>query len=463
MDGVEVTNWFGDIRSRPAVIVDAENVEEIVAILRDRERYPSPVRAVGSNHSTTPCGVADGGTLIVMRNMERILEIREDSVTAQAGALYYDVAQELRRQYLQFFVNVEHGSLTVGSAACGGTRDASMPGELGQVASFATSIKMVTPGGDLVEITENDSELMQVARSSYGLFGIIYEVTFRVRPLVPMRVYHKHYGFEDFARELPRLCELGESIMVYPNPFTDTVLVEFRKYHDELAGHKLTTDWQWRLRNAIWSHYAPLFGHLVTRFAPGRQLQHILTNLCNRLIVLVATRIVKGENTAATSRQIKYPSVSDNSRYTLSTWSFPEERYVECLRRFFEFSKQYDKEHGYRVNLLSAGHRIEADQSSLFSCSFDGPVMTLDPVSTGNPGWNEFLVAYNELCSELGGVPLFNQTNLLTRAQVDRAFGDRTALFDRYRRRYDPTDRLLNPYFDELLVQKSAVASSSVA
>jgi len=36
---------------------------------------------------------------------------------------------------------------------------------------------------------------------------------------------------------------------------------------------------------------------------------------------------------------------------------------------------------------------------------------------------------------------------------VERAFGDRRALFDRFRRRFDPTDRLLTPYFRELLGQ----------
>jgi len=452
---IEVTNWFGGIVSHPAVIVEAQSVEEIVAVLKDRERYPSPVRAVGSNHSTTPCGVADGGTLIVMRGMDRIVEIREDSVTAQAGALYIDVAQELRKRSLQVFVNVELGNLTIGSAACGGTKDASMPDEFGQVASYATSIRMITPAGDLVEITEADGELMQVARSSYGLFGIVYEVTFKVRPLVPMRVYHRHYRFEEFARELPALQAQGESIMMYINPFTDTILVEFRKYHDHLAGQKVT-NWQWRLRNAIWSHYAPLYGYLVGRFVPGRGFREFLTDVYNRLIVLVATAVVRGESTAATSQQIKYPFVSDNSRYIFSIWAFPEERYVDCLRRYFEFSKEYHSRTGYRVNLLSVGYRIRADQSSLFSYSFDGPVMTFDPVSTGNPGWNEFLVAYNELCSELGGVPLFNQTNLLTREQVTKAFRDRPALFDGYRRRYDPTDRLLNPYFRDLLVEQTA-------
>ena len=49
------------------------------------------------------------------------------------------------------------------------------------------------------------------------------------------------------------------------------------------------------------------------------------------------------------------------------------------------------------------------------------------------------------------GTPLFNQTNLLTRGQVEKAFGDRLKTFDRYRRRFDPTDRLLNPFFKDLL------------
>ena len=47
--------------------------------------------------------------------------------------------------------------------------------------------------------------------------------------------------------------------------------------------------------------------------------------------------------------------------------------------------------------------------------------------------------------------PLFNQTNLLTRGQVDRAFGDRIAYFENYRQQFDPTDRLLNTFFRELL------------
>ena len=87
MPDTTVTNWFGDVVSHPKVIVEAKSESDIIAVLKDPTKYPSPVRAIGSNHSTPPCGVADGGTLIKMSNMNRILDISSNTVTAQAGAL----------------------------------------------------------------------------------------------------------------------------------------------------------------------------------------------------------------------------------------------------------------------------------------------------------------------------------------------------------------------------------------
>jgi FAD/FMN-containing dehydrogenase len=452
MQQIEVHNWFGSITSSPRVVVEVQSVREIVEILGDRERYPSPVRAVGSNHSTTPCGTADGGTLIVMRKMDRIIEIRDDTVTAQAGALYIDVNQELQKHNLQFFVNVELGNLSIGSAATGGTKDASMPGEFGQVASYAIAIKMVTPDGELVEVTEADPELLQVTRSSYGLFGVVYEVTFRVRPLEAMRVYHEVFSLDEFARQLPTLKARGESMMLYMNPFLDTITIEFRLYRGHASARDLST-WQWKIRDWVWSQMGPLFAHLVSTHLPLTALRELLIDVFNRLVVLALVNVIRGGRTLPQAQQIRYPAESDASRYTFSIWAFREETYLDALRKYFAFTREYHRTTGYRVNLLSVGYRIKADQSSLFSYSFGGDVITFDPCSTGNDGWEPFLRAYNNLCSELGGVPLFNQTNLLTRPQVEKAFGDRLKFFDRYRRRFDPTDRLLNPYFRELLGQ----------
>ena len=97
--------------------------------------------------------------------------------------------------------------------------------------------------------------------------------------------------------------------------------------------------------------------------------------------------------------------------------------------------------------MLNVGYRISEDKSSLFSYSFDGTILSLDPVSTGDRGWDDFLKAYNQFCSDLGGIPLFNQTKWITPPQAKKAFGQRLETFKEYRKQYDPQDRLLNEYF----------------
>src|SRR6516165_7804114 len=155
MSSLTVTNWFGDLVSHPGAVVEANSTSDVIAILKDPAKYPSPVRATGSNHSTTSCAAAEGGTLIQMSNMNRILSMTADTVTAEAGALYIDIAEELAKQNLQFHVNTEIGNLSAGSTACCGTKDGSMPGEYGQVGSYVIGLKMVLPSGDVLEVNED--------------------------------------------------------------------------------------------------------------------------------------------------------------------------------------------------------------------------------------------------------------------------------------------------------------------
>src|SRR5947209_730458 len=90
-----ITNWFGDLVSHPAAIVEASSMTDIVDVLKNPAKYPSPVRAIGSFHSTAACGETDGGTMIRMAKMNRILSVGRDTVTVEAGAIYIDIAKQL--------------------------------------------------------------------------------------------------------------------------------------------------------------------------------------------------------------------------------------------------------------------------------------------------------------------------------------------------------------------------------
>lgn len=228
-----IPSWFGDFETLPTVVVEARSVEDVIRGMRDEAAYPAPVRAVGSRHSTTRCGVADGGTVVLMRGMDRILEIEGDRVTAEAGALYIDISRELAKRGLQFFVN--------------------------------------------------------------ALVNAFYFVI--------------HY--------------------------------------------------------AVW-----LF--------------------------------VRGDRTLPADQTIRYPPQAGNTRY--------------------------------RTDMPHVAYRIARDDGNLLSYSRDEGVITIDPVSTGNPGWPRFLADYNEWCANHGGIPLLNQIQQLrgafpVKAAPRRPIFDRDAIF----------------------------------
>lgn len=444
-----VTNWFGDIVSHPSVIVDAHCADDIVRVLKDPVSYPSPVRAVGSNHSTAACGVADGGTLIRMK-MNRILNIGTDSLTVEAGAIHLTMARALEAKGLQFYVNTEIGNLSAGSAAIAGTKDASFPGEYGQVGSYITGVKMVLPSGDLLEVTEDQNpQLMQILRSSYGLLGIVYEVTYKIKPLTPMHVHHTTYSLQDFVAALSDFKALGYSTMFYMFPFVNKITVEFRKYNPSATGEP--NHFAWQSRNQTWGTVGPKLGYHIEESCSIPSVRYGMIDALNAAWRSQLENIVCSDNTVPPDQIIDYPLVSNESRYTFSLFAFPENDYPAAITDFYKFCNDYYQQKGYRSNLLYVGYSIAQDQKSLLSYSYDGPVMTIDPVSTANPGWDQFIDAYNQFCMDRGAKPLPNQTPGLTAAMLRMAYGDKLTTLENTRKLYDSGGRLLNNYFRELL------------
>ncbi len=163
-----IINYDGGITTCPNQLAFPATVGEIQSILRDRSRYPSPVRAKGSYHSLTPC-VSTEGTIIDMTCMNWILRIDTErmTLTAEAGLQFIDASKALRVKGLQFITNIEIGNMTLGSAACCHSKDALDGVEFGQVSSYVTEIKWVTPNGQLEEASETDNaDMLRLMRSS---------------------------------------------------------------------------------------------------------------------------------------------------------------------------------------------------------------------------------------------------------------------------------------------------------
>src|SRR5262249_56342235 len=104
-----VRNYDGGITATPAQLVWPRSVAELQTILSDASQYPSPVRAMGSYHSLTPCASSDG-TIVDMSRMNRIIDIDRHTmtITAEAGLQLVAPSRALRPPNPHFFSHTQH-------------------------------------------------------------------------------------------------------------------------------------------------------------------------------------------------------------------------------------------------------------------------------------------------------------------------------------------------------------------
>ncbi len=123
---VTIRSWDGTWTYHPGVVTP-ESIEDLVEILSDVVRFPAPVRPAGSMHSTARMNGDDGGTMVDMKAMNRILHFTDDTVTVEAGVNYITVSKALKERGLQFHVTTEIGNVTLGAMARPPPRTAPFP------------------------------------------------------------------------------------------------------------------------------------------------------------------------------------------------------------------------------------------------------------------------------------------------------------------------------------------------
>src|SRR4051794_28099249 len=90
-------SWNSADFSYPTVVANPKNLQELIEVIRDREKYPSPLRVAGHRHSMTPC-FATTGTQVLMKPFNDI-RVNPDALAVAGGASVdmYAMRTALRR------------------------------------------------------------------------------------------------------------------------------------------------------------------------------------------------------------------------------------------------------------------------------------------------------------------------------------------------------------------------------
>src|SRR5262245_37088453 len=434
----------------PAITVQATNPTEILAVMRDWKKCPSPVRPVGSASSMTRCITASGGTQLDLSQMNRVLKIDGDRVTVQPGISLTELADVLSDEGLELVGGFDLANRTVGGAVSAAGLEASMAGDVGQFASHVVQLKVLSPNGKKFVVTEKTKSLLALMRLSYGLLGVVYEVTLRVRPVQGFAVQTAKVSLKDFGRLGAKLLGATAGVKLYLLPFRDRIYLELRKPAAEGdPGRKLA----WRFKD--WAVYSalPEAARSLGLAMPIRQIRYPLIDSLSEVAQrLVNTSLVRsGSNSVEQSG--RYRMLGSKNRFSYTTWAFPAGEFANTALAYKLFCKEYYARTGFRCDMPTVGFRLNRDRSALLSPSFDSSMFTLSPLSTQDEGWDDFVLDFSDFAAKHHGVPFFNQTRNAAPEVVAQRFGSRLAFFNKVRRELDPHDRLVNQFFQSYLPQ----------
>jgi alkyldihydroxyacetonephosphate synthase len=180
---------------RPDLVVVPDSEESVCATLRVADRHRVPVVPWGGGSGSQGGAVpVEGGIVLDLTGLDRVIEIDETSltVTAEAGVNGLRLERELNRRGLM----LPHYPASVDLATVGGYVAARGSGVLstryGKIEDLVLSLRVALPTGDLIETLPVPRhavgpELAQLFIGSEGTLGVITQATLQLVPLPAAR------------------------------------------------------------------------------------------------------------------------------------------------------------------------------------------------------------------------------------------------------------------------------------
>ena len=258
---IEFTNWSGQYNSKPAIYAIPETSEDLQQIILDKEKFPSPVVAIGSGHSNSGCNVVNGGTAVYMKKFRHFNEPANDEITVGAGLQLIDVHRYLAERKLQLPFTPEIGNATIGSVACCCLKDAAIGKSSGIAATMVKAMKYIDAEGSDLSMKKGD-EHWQIMTSGHGLMGIIYEVTLDIIPMtvvienyVSINVHHK-----DWEMVYRKALKENDGIFGLLNATTGKLILETRNYNKQAGAPGAIENIYNSLDRNIFKYFNPIVG-----------------------------------------------------------------------------------------------------------------------------------------------------------------------------------------------------------
>jgi len=220
-----ISNWSGTHEVRTQVYHEPEDLNQLLAIVKQAHALGGKIRPVGSALSPNGLGLCSGG-MINLLLCDKVISVDQakQQVTVQAGARVSQVVEALSEYglTLQNYASIAEqqiaGFIQVGAH---GTGAAIPPAD-----ETVVRLKLVTPARGLITLSATqEPELFKMARVGLGALGVVAEVTLQCQPAHRLEEVVYVSTADQIRVNRTRLLQENKHLRLMWIPHTDQVVV----------------------------------------------------------------------------------------------------------------------------------------------------------------------------------------------------------------------------------------------
>jgi FAD-linked oxidoreductase len=222
----EWRNWSGLETARPSRIQEPADVAAVVAAVERARAERSTVKMAGTGHSFTAIAAPEAALLTPGR-LSGVVAVDRDAmtVTALAGTPLKMLNAGLERLGLSLHNMGDIAEQTLAGAISTGTHGTG--GVTAGLSAQVAGLELVTGTGDVVRATSNENaDVLDLARVGLGALGILTTVTFRVEPLFLLEAHEQPMSWDEALGSFDELVAGSHHVDLYWFPHTDRMLTK---------------------------------------------------------------------------------------------------------------------------------------------------------------------------------------------------------------------------------------------
>ncbi|MGI5125851.1 D-arabinono-1,4-lactone oxidase [Pseudonocardia sp. CA-107938] len=424
-------NWAGNQRTDPVRTIVARDAAEVADAVKAAARDGLRVKALGSGHSFTAIGVADGAAVVAPGDPRSVrVDAATRLVTVPAGLTLRRLNPLLWEHGLALPNLGDIDAQTVAGAIATGTHGTGAGYQC--IAAQVRALDIVLADGSIVHCSPTERpELFSAARVGLGALGVVVSVTLEAVPAFRLRAVEQTLPLDAVLGDLASHVSGNEHFEFYWFPHTDVATTKCNN-RTEATGPE-----RGRAARLIGDE---LLGN--AGFALACQLGETAPRLVPRINRLVASQMAAGEYVDRSYGVFCSPR---RVRFLEMEYAVPRAAIHEAMAGLRAAAQR----HGQAVTFPVEVRFLGADDIPLSTSSGRDTAYIAVHVHRGQPH-EAYFGAVESVMTALSGRPHWGKLHTRTAEQlrtVYPAFDDFVALRDRL----DPERRFTNPYLERVL------------